>query len=64
MNRADKLKRMIELADELNDLMQELVLGMDVSPQDLKRRHDALEEIKEDAEFTLDKINFWNKEEE
>ena len=64
MNRKEKLTRMIELADELNDLMQELVLGMDVSPKDLKLRHDALEEIKEDAEFTLDKINFWNKEEE
>lgn len=64
MNRKEKLTRMIELADELNDLMQELVLGMDVSPQDLKRRHDALEEIKEDAEFTLDRINFWDKEEE
>lgn len=64
MNRKEKLTRMIELADELNDLMQELVVGMDVSLQDLKRRHDALEEIKEDAEFTLSRINFWDKEEE
>ena len=64
MNRKEKLTRMIELADELNDLMQELVVGMDVSLQDLKRRHEALEEIKEDAEFTLSRINFWDKEEE
>lgn len=64
MNRKEKLTRMIELADELNDLMQELVVGMDVSLQDLKRRHEALEEIKEDAEFTLSRVEFWTKEEE
>ena len=62
MNRIQKLERLRDLADELDRLQQELAQGMNVADNQVYERHTILEEIREDAEETLDSICFWTKE--
>lgn len=59
MNRIEKLERLRDLADELDLLQQELSQGMNVHNNEVYNRHTMLEEIREDAEETLDSISFW-----
>lgn len=62
MNRIQKLERLRDLSDELDRLQQELASGMNVLDSQVHERHTILEEIREDAEETLDSIYFWTKE--
>lgn len=59
MNRIEKLKRMRDLAEELDVLQQELADGMDVAMTTVRDRNEVLEGIREDAENTLVNIEFW-----
>ena len=59
MNRIEKLERLRDLADELDLLQQELSQGMNIHDNEVYDRHAMLEEIREDAEKTLDSISFW-----
>ena len=62
MNRIEKLERLRELAEELDRLQQELAHGMDLTNSQVYERHNILEEIREDAEETLNSIMFSTKE--
>lgn len=64
MNRIQKLERLRDLADELDALQQELSQGMNILESQIYERHTILEEIREDAEETLNSICFWTKEDE
>lgn len=59
MNRIEKLKRMRDLAEELDVLQQELAGGMDVEMSVVRDRNEILENIREDAEQTLANLEFW-----
>lgn len=59
MNRIEKLKRMRDLAEELDVLQQELAGGMDVEMSAVRYRNEILENIREDAEQTLANLEFW-----
>lgn len=62
MNRIQKLERLRDLADELDRLQQELSQGMNVAGNQVYERHTILEEIREDAEETLNSLSFWSTE--
>lgn len=59
MNRFEKLKRMRDLAEELDVIQQELAGGMDVEMSLVRERNEVLENIREDAENTLANLEFW-----
>ena len=59
MDRIEKLKRMRDLAEELDVLQQELANGMDVTMTTVRDRNEVIEGIREDAENTLDNLEFW-----
>ena len=59
MNRIEKLKRMRDLAEELDVLQQELAGGMDVEMSVVRDRNEVLENIRDDAENTLANLEFW-----
>ena len=59
MDRIEKLKRMRDLAEELDVLQQELANGMDVTMTTVRDRNEVIEGIREDAENTLANLEFW-----
>lgn len=62
MTRIEKLQRMIAIAEELNSLQQELSGAMNRPNEDVRNLHNLLEDLREDAEMTLAKLEFWTKE--
>lgn len=62
MNRIEKLQRMMDIADELNHLQQELSGAMNRPNEDVRDLHNLLEDLIEDADRTLASLEFWTKE--
>ena len=52
----------MDIADELNHLQQELSGAMNRPNEDVRDLHNLLEDLREDAEMTLAKLEFWTKE--
>lgn len=62
MNRIEKLQRMMDIADELNRLQQELSSAMNRPNEEVRDLHNLLEDLIEDADRTLASLEFWTKE--
>ena len=62
MTRIEKLQRMMDIADELNHLQQELSGAMNRPNEDVRDLHNLLEDLREDADRTLVRLEFWTKE--
>ena len=62
MTRIEKLQRMMDIADELNHLQQELSGAMNRPNGEVLDLHNLLEDLIEDADRTLVRLEFWTKE--